>query len=368
MILAATHGPSALWYATRGTGAVTLVLLTASVVLGISEVRAWRPLGSPRFAVASLHRSLSLLAVALLAVHIVTTLLDPFPRIPVAAAVVPFATSYRPLWVGLGAIATDLLLALVVTSLARRRLGYRTWRGVHWFAYACWPVALLHGLGTGSDARTTWMQALTIGCVAAVLAAVAGRLAAPRTSPRTRTLAATAALFAVLAAGLWADQGPLANGWARRAGTPASVLTAFAPHRVAMPSAKTAPARASSIPPSPFSARIAGVVKTGTSAGGTAVVDLNLHLDTGHDRRLRIRLGGQPTGDGGVQLTRSAVRLGSLSHPSRFAGRVDTLSGGQIRSVVGDGAGRALRLDMGLALNGQVVSGVVHVTPVGGGP
>jgi predicted ferric reductase len=211
VILAATHGPSALWYATRGTGAVTLVLLTASVVLGISEVRAWRPLGSPRFAVASLHRSLSLLAVALLAVHIVTTLLDPFPRIPVAAAVVPFATSYRPLWVGLGAIATDLLLALVVTSLARRRLGYRTWRGVHWFAYACWPVALLHGLGTGSDARTTWMQALTIGCVAAVLAAVAGRLAAPRTAPRTRTLAATAALFAVLATGLWADQGPLAK-------------------------------------------------------------------------------------------------------------------------------------------------------------
>jgi hypothetical protein len=135
-----------------------------------------------------------------------------------------------------------------------------------------------------------------------------------------------------------------------------------------MPSPKTSPARASSIPPSPFSARIAGVVKTGTSAGGTAVVDLNLHLDAGHDRRLRIRLGGQPTGDGGVQLTRSAVRLGSLSHPSRFAGRVDTLNGGQIRSLVSDGAGGALRLDMGLALNGQLVSGVVHVTPVGGGP
>jgi len=369
MLAAATHGPSALWYATRGTGAVALVLLTASVVLGISEVRAWQPLGSPRFAVASLHRSLSLLAVALLAVHIVTTLLDPFPRIAVAAAVIPFTTSYRPLWVGLGAIAADLLLALVVTSLVRRHLGYRTWRGVHWFAYACWPIALLHGLGTGSDARTTWMQALTVGCVAAVLAALAGRLAAPRVSARARMLVATTAVVAVLVASLWANQGPLAKGWARRAGTPSSVLNAFAPHRVLAPGPPTtAPARAASIPSSPFSARVAGVVKTGTSAGGTAVVDLNLHLDHGHDRLLHIRLGGQPIDDGGVQLTRSAVRLGSLSDPSRFAGRVAALDGGRIRSLVGDTAGRALRLDVGLALHGHDVSGLVRVTPVKGGP
>ncbi len=369
MILAASHGPSALWYATRGTGAVTLVMLTASVVLGISEVRAWRPFGSPRFAVASLHRSLSLLAVALLAVHIATTLLDPFPRIAVAAAVVPFATSYRPLWVGLGAIAADLLLAVVVTSLARRRLGYRTWLGVHWCAYACWPVALLHGLGSGSDARTAWMQLLTIGCVAAVLAALAGRLAAPRVSVRTRTWTASAAALAVLVASLWANQGPLAKGWARRAGTPSSVLSAFAPHRALAPiGPPTARARAANVPLRPYSGRVAGVMKTGTSAGGMAVVDLNLHVDTGHDRLLRVRLGGSPIDDGGVQLTRSAVRLGSAAHPSRFAGRVEALNGGHIRSVVGDAAGRALSLDIGMAIDGQNVSGRVRVTPVAGGP
>src|SRR5205085_11050222 len=136
------RGPSALWYATRGTGAVALVLLTVSVVLGIGELRAWRPAGAPGFAVAALHRTVSLLAVALLAAHIVTTLLDPFPHIGLANALLPFQTSYRPLWLGLGTIASDLLLALVVTSLVRRRLGYRAWRGVPWLAYACWPVAV----------------------------------------------------------------------------------------------------------------------------------------------------------------------------------------------------------------------------------
>ena len=142
MIAAAAHGPSALWYATRGAGAMTLVLLTASVVLGVGEVRRWRPAGAPRFAVASLHRTISLLAVVLLVVHIATTLLDVFPHIAVANAAVPFATDYRPLWMGLGTIASDLMLALVVTSLVRRRMGYRAWRGLHWLAYACWPVAL----------------------------------------------------------------------------------------------------------------------------------------------------------------------------------------------------------------------------------
>src|SRR4051794_15306475 len=175
MLIAAAHGPSALWYATRGTGATALVLLTASVALGIGEVRTWRPGGAPRFAVASMHRTVSLLAVALLALHIATTLLDPFPRIGAANAVVPFQTDYRPLWLGLGSVSTDLLLALVLTSLVRRRLGYRTWRGVHWLAYACWPVALVHGLGAGSDTRSTWMLVLTLACVLAVGAAIAAR-------------------------------------------------------------------------------------------------------------------------------------------------------------------------------------------------
>jgi methionine sulfoxide reductase heme-binding subunit len=153
----AAAGPSPLWYLTRATGAVALLLLTASVVLGIlGAVRFGSPRW-PRFLTAGLHRNLSLLVLALLAVHILTAVLDSFAPIGLKDAVVPFVSAYRPLWLGLGALAFDLLLALAATSLLRRRLGYRAWRSVHWLAYGSWPLALTHGLGTGSDAKVGWM-------------------------------------------------------------------------------------------------------------------------------------------------------------------------------------------------------------------
>ena len=100
-------------------------------------------------------------------VHVLTTVLDSFVSIPLPDAFVPFISSYRPIWVGLGATSFDLMLALVITSLMRTRLGLRSWRLVHWSAYLCWPVAVLHGLGTGTDTRLRWVLVLTAGCVLA---------------------------------------------------------------------------------------------------------------------------------------------------------------------------------------------------------
>jgi DMSO/TMAO reductase YedYZ heme-binding membrane subunit len=168
---------SATWLLTRATGAVSLVLLTATFALGIADVSRWRSRRWPRFAIDALHRNVSLMAVAFVAVHVVTTLLDRFVSIGLVAAVIPFAGSYRPFWLGLGALAFDVLLTLIATSLLRRRIGARAWRAVHWAAYACWPLALLHALGTGSDASRPWMVALAIGCSAAIAGAVAIRLA-----------------------------------------------------------------------------------------------------------------------------------------------------------------------------------------------
>ena len=301
------HGPSALWYATRGTGAMALLLLTASVLLGIGEARAWRPAGTPRFAIAAMHRTVSLLAVALLAVHIGTTLLDPFPPIGVVNAIVPFQTDYRPLWLGLGTIASDLLLAVALTSLVRRRLGYRAWRGLHWLAYACWPVALVHGIGAGSDTRSTWMLALTVACVMAVLVALAVRLAAADVPSRLGIGASAAAVIATLALGVWLVLGPLAPGWARRAGTPSEVLTAFSPR---------APATRAPAPPRRdafsrgFSATLSGRIHHGAAADGSAVADLGMRLGGGPRGVLRIRLGGQAVPGGGLRMDRSAVTLG----------------------------------------------------------
>ena len=146
----------------------------------------------PRFAIDTLHRDLSLLAVALLAVHIITSVLDGFAPISLIDGVVPFTAAYRPLWLGFGALAVDLILALVLTSLVRRRLGYERWRMVHWLAYLCWPVAVLHGLGTGTDVKAGWMLVITAVCVGLVTAAIVVRVAARLRPGRRPRVAARA--------------------------------------------------------------------------------------------------------------------------------------------------------------------------------
>lgn len=166
----------ALWYLSRGTGVVSLVLLTVVVALGVGT-RAGRPVfGLPRFAVGLLHRNAALMAVTLLAVHVVSILFDPYAQLRLVDVVVPFTAAYRPLWLGLGTLACELVVALIVTSVVRHRLGRRTWRAVHWLAYAAWPVASLHALGTGTDRGATWLQTVAGICAAAVAAAVAWRV------------------------------------------------------------------------------------------------------------------------------------------------------------------------------------------------
>ncbi len=169
------HGPG-LWYATRATGLVAMLLLTVSVLFGIITAGRFASEDWPRFLSQGLHRNTSLLVLAFLALHVGTTVADTYTSIPLAAAFVPFASAYKTAWLGLGAVALDLLLALVATSLARRRFGHRAWRRVHWLAYACWPVAVAHGLGIGTDRTATWVLGLSMGCVLAVLGAAAWRV------------------------------------------------------------------------------------------------------------------------------------------------------------------------------------------------
>ena len=169
------HGPG-LWYATRATGLVTLLLLTASVLLGILTAGRFSSERWPRFLSQGLHRNLSLLVLVFLVLHVGTTLIDTYVSIPVTAAFIPFVSSYHTIWLGLGAVASDLLLALLATSLLRKRIGHRSWRLVHWLAYACWPVAVAHGLGIGTDRNATWVFVLTMACALSVLAVAAWRI------------------------------------------------------------------------------------------------------------------------------------------------------------------------------------------------
>jgi methionine sulfoxide reductase heme-binding subunit len=212
-------GPSTLWYATRATGVVALLLLTMTVALGVAGAARYSSPQLPRMVSAGLHRNVSLLAVSVIVVHVVTTVLDPFAPIGFASAVVPFISPYRPFWLSLGTIAFDMILALVLTSLFRPWLPYRLWRGVHWLAYACWPIALWHGLGTGTDSRLSWLLVLDAGCVLVVACAVWWRLTLLRPGAgRTAGKIATAAFIVATVA--FVAIGPLQHGWAQRAGTP----------------------------------------------------------------------------------------------------------------------------------------------------
>jgi predicted ferric reductase len=178
---------TAFWYASRATGIVALLLLTAVLVLGTGVSRQGRLPGLPRFAVTDIHRNLSLLSVAFIAVHVLTTVLDSYVHIPLISAVVPFASGYERLWLGLGAVSLDIMAAMIVTSLLRGRMNRVVWRAVHLLAYASWPVAFAHSIGSSKDLQQGWMLGLAIGCALIVAAAVAWRLAhAARQVPRAR--------------------------------------------------------------------------------------------------------------------------------------------------------------------------------------
>ena len=179
----------ALWYLTRGTGVVTLVLFSIVVALGVANVKRVNTPRVPRFALDAIHRNAALLSVVFLAIHVLTSVADSFVSISLLDAVVPFGGSYKPLFLGLGALSLDLMVAVLVTSLLRRRIGHRIWRAVHWAAYASWPVALIHSIGIGTDRHSTWMLALTGACLITVGGAVIARLSNPA-NPSLR-LAAT---------------------------------------------------------------------------------------------------------------------------------------------------------------------------------
>ena len=373
-VLAATAGPTALWYLTRGAGLVSLVLLTAVVALGVVASNGWGSDRYPRFYSQGLHRNLSVFALVLIGLHIVTTVADGFAPIGYLDAVLPFRSPYRPLWLGLGALAFDLLLALAATSALRHRIGYRSWRLVHWLAYLCWPVALLHGLGTGTDTHLGPVVLLDAGCVAVVLAAVAWRLGVgwPDQAPR-RLAGGASALALTVAVAAFALTGPLRPGWSRRAGTPlptaalgAATVPAPATVRPSAAVGADAGSTVGTLPAPPFDTGLAGSYRTsGPDAAGMVTVDIRARLD-GLATPLDVSLRGTPAGSG-VAMTASRVTLGPAS------GSVVALDGDRVVAVVTGPDGTALRLVMRLSIDraaGSVtgaVRGLAGTAGAGGG-
>ena len=355
MIVAAVANTRELWYVTRGTGVVALLLLTAAVALGVLTTLRWRSARWPRFVSAGLHRNLTLLAIAFVAIHVVTTVLDGYAPIGFKDAVLPFLSRYRPVWLGLGAVAFDLLLALVVTSLLRVRLGHRVWRSVHWLAYAAWPVAFIHSLGTGSDARVGWMTSVAFASLAVVVAAVLARVALAHGRLHALRLAgASAAVVVPLLILAWYHAGPGRAGWAKRAGTPAGLLA----RSRAVRSAAVRDSAASATPQA-FSVPLRGTIAESSDANGLVTVVIRGRLKGGPGGAVRIDLRGEPTEDG-VAMSASGVSFMAATR-TVYSGAVTALVGRRVEAVVANSTGRRLRLDFALSIDTSagIVSGTV---------
>ena len=304
-VLLAASSPSPLWYATRSAGIISLVLLTAVLVLGIATTARLDLSSRTKFLLHGLHRNLSLLAVVFLAIHVATAVLDPYARIGWGNAFIPFTGSYRPFYLGLGVLSMQLLAAVVVTALTERWIGRRLFRLVHWAAYASWPVAIVHSLGTGSDVRSGWFYLVAVGCVAAGAAVIlAWRLlrgAPERRGVRTAAGGLTAA--GLVALGAWAFTGPMQAGWALAAGTPPDLLHGN--------QAAGGPKQSQAAP----AARLPGGLRDAFSGrlvdlGGSYRIDL---VDT-RDPTLQLRIGipGDDATSGTVTFLRSGASLCSF--------------------------------------------------------
>jgi len=339
-----TAGPSTLWYATRATGVVALVLLTATVVLGVTGSARFATPRWPRVITAGLHRNLPLLAVAFVAAHVLTTILDSYAPIGWVSAVVPFTSPYRTFWLGLGAVASDLLLAVTATSLLRARLGYRAWRAVHRLGYACWPVALWHGLGTGTDSRLPWLLALDAACAAAVTGALGWRLSLGRDRPGPLPAALICAAMPAATA-LFVAIGPLQPGWARRAGTPVRLLTG------------TTGAALRPVVAIPADGSFRGhVARTMDRVSGHVTITITARTSAAALQHLVIRLQGRPDG-AGVRLSSGTVSVGPAGAAASYRGPVVRLDGDRLVAELHGPGGSAARASITLAIRGAGVTG-----------
>jgi len=345
------------WDTARAGGLISYVLLTTAVCLGLVLRNRWQSTRWPRLVTNELHGYVSLLALVFIAVHVVAVAVDPFTHFGLSAVLVPFASHYRPVWMGLGIVALYLLLAVWVSSRLRRRIGHRLWRRIHVLAFAVYLAATLHGLGTGSDTRTIWGGALYTTSVALVGSLLAVRLLAPAGQNAVRRpLVAGAAAAAVLAVGAWSLGGPFAAGWSARAGG-TSVNAA-----VASPAASVAP-RPAGRPPTavvhvPFTARYAGrLTVEPVNDRGRLTVRIDGALSGVTRDHLEILIHGIPLDDGGVAMEQSRVRMGTTT--PLYEGEITSLDGTRLVAAVRSPRqrlrlGLVLRISRGGRVVGQV--------------
>ena len=350
-----THWGTVTWDTARAGGFAAYILLTLAVTAGLILRNRWQSDRWPRLITNELHGYLSLLGLVFIVVHVAALIVDPFTHFGLKEIVLPFASHYRPLWMGLGIVALYLLLAVWLSTRLRTRIGHRLWRQIHPLAFLVYAAATVHGLGSGSDTKTGWAMGTYGVSVAVVGGLTARRLLVPvARGDRSRPLGAALAGLAVAGVAAWAFVGPLAGGWGSRA------------HKavvVAVPRAKTA-AVVSGVVTTPFVATFTGRA-TVSAANDVGLVTVRIHgaLRGGTRDHLEILVHGSPLNDGGVSMQASHVTLGAAT--ALYTGRIVKLSGLRLVAAVSSSSEK-LRLNISLRFGSDgSAHGTVRGTSLG---
>jgi len=174
------------WIEARASGMLALLLLTASVTAGL--VLKSRPFGShlKPATVTDIHRFLALLCLGATAIHGAALLLDSSVHISIVGLLVPGFVPYRPLWVGIGVVAAELMALVYASFSQRKRIGTKTWRRLHWTTYAIFAAMITHGIMSGTDTSQPWALGIYLGAIATTVMATTWRILVPPAKPARR--------------------------------------------------------------------------------------------------------------------------------------------------------------------------------------
>ncbi len=349
------------WDIARTGGLVAYALLTGSVAIGLLLSLGWRSPRWTRFVTNEVHRFVTLLALVFIVIHGVAIAIDPFIKMSLADVLVPFLTSYRPVYVAFGIIAGYLAVAVYLSERIRGRIGYTWWRRFHGFAFVAFALALVHGIGTGSDTRSIGALGIYGSSLFLVGLLLILRLL-PDPPRRARPVVAGMTILGVAAVVGFTVIGPLQPGWNAKAGGAASTATVAPSDGAATSAAGNASTPAAT--PAP--------------AGLGVTVSSPLPFDGTLSRRGRaVQVQGQTTDGSGAFL----FQLVGDDDDARTSGQVVLNTGtgqvcqGTVASVgdttidatcaTADGTRWSLRLAVTRASQGQI-SGTVEVSPDGG--
>jgi DMSO/TMAO reductase YedYZ heme-binding membrane subunit len=346
------------WMVARAGGFTAYVLLTLAVALGLALSLRWQSTRWPRLITNDLHRFLTLLSLAFVAVHGLAVWLDPFMRFGWTEVLVPFMSHYRPLWMALGIVAGYLALAVWLSTELRPRIGYAWWRRLHSLAFAVYALATAHGLATGSDTRTSWAlglyagSALLVGSLLGVRlltpvgtqsraeASAASGVPRPQGGTRGRTYPKLAGLVALLLLGgvLWTATGPAQPGW----NAIANNGQGSGARGVQAATGQTT----SSVFAVPFTANVQGTLtQSQPNATGGVTLRVDTTLSGGAAGAFQVLLQGQPANDGSVAVTAGRVTLAGPGGSPRYQGALQGLQTDgadvRLRAVLQGPGGRA---------------------------